>query len=196
MKGRQKEKAKETTAAVAAKEKVKKKVEAWMVSLAVINEPESRFDAADLSCGSNLSDNDWFEEIDSLLDLQPVSNSNDSEMEENLLDNLDEMDSLPDPESVSDSEIDKKDLLENFEEEYIIPSTYPFSLNNPKACSKVFDDLDSPSEEFVYVLMKEEAYVTTYKLACYEELLGCFLQMSTSMIQVRVAICLAFVTTL
>jgi hypothetical protein len=51
----------------------------------------------------------------------------------------------------------------NFGEEYIIPSTYPFSLNNPKACSKVFDDLDSPSKEFEYVPIKEEAYVTTYK---------------------------------
>jgi hypothetical protein len=55
-------------------------------------------------------------------------------------------------ESVSDSEIDEKDLLENFGEEYIIPSTYPFPLNNPKACSKVFDDLDSSSKEFEYFL--------------------------------------------
>jgi hypothetical protein len=38
IKGRAKEKAKETTAAVAAKEKVEEKVKAWMVSLAVIDE--------------------------------------------------------------------------------------------------------------------------------------------------------------
>jgi hypothetical protein len=101
--------------------------------------------------------------MDSLPDLQPVSDSDDSKMEENLPDNLDDMDSLPDLESVSDSEIDEKDLLENFGEEYIIPSTYPFPLNNPKACSKVFDDLDSPSKEFEYFSMKEEAYVMTYE---------------------------------
>jgi hypothetical protein len=58
MKERAKGKAKEMTAAVAAKEKVEEKVEAWMVSLAVIDEPESSFDAANLSCGSNSSDND------------------------------------------------------------------------------------------------------------------------------------------
>jgi hypothetical protein len=58
MKGREKGKAKEMTAAVAAKEKVEEKVEAWMVSLAVIDEPESSFDAVDLSGGSNSSDND------------------------------------------------------------------------------------------------------------------------------------------
>jgi hypothetical protein len=38
--------------------------------------------------------------MDSLPDLQPVSDSDDSEMEENLPDNLDNMDSLPDLESV------------------------------------------------------------------------------------------------
>jgi hypothetical protein len=105
MKGRTKGKAKKTTAAVAAKEKVKEKVEAWMVLLAVINEPESSFDAADLSYGSNLSDDDWFEEMDNLPNLQPVNDSNDSEMEENLPDNLDDMDSLLDLKSVSDSKI-------------------------------------------------------------------------------------------
>jgi hypothetical protein len=172
MKRRPKEKAKEMTAAVAAKEKVEEKVEAWMVSLAVIDEPESSFDAADLSCGFNSSDNDWFEEMDSLPDLQPVSDSDDSKMEENLPDNLDNMDSLPDLESVSDSEIDEKDLLENFGEEYIIPFTYPFPLNNPKACSKVFDNLDSPSKEFEYFSMKEEAYVTTYEASMLRETPG------------------------
>jgi hypothetical protein len=100
MKGRAKGKAKETTAAVAAKEKVEEKVEAWMVSLAFIDELESSFDTVDLSCGSNLSDNDWFEEMDSLPDLQPVSNSDDSEIKENIPDNLDNMDSLLDLESV------------------------------------------------------------------------------------------------
>jgi hypothetical protein len=100
MKGRAKGKAKEITAAVGAKEKVEEKVEAWMVLLAVIDELESSFNAVDLSCGSNLSDNDWFEEMDSLPDLQPVSDSDDSEMEENLLDNLDDIDSLLDLESV------------------------------------------------------------------------------------------------
>jgi hypothetical protein len=64
IKGRAKGKAKDMTAAVAAKEKVEEKVEAWMVSLAVIDKPELSFDAADLSCGSNLSDDDWFEEMD------------------------------------------------------------------------------------------------------------------------------------
>jgi hypothetical protein len=92
--------------------------------------------------------------MDCLPDLQPVSNSDNSKMEENLPDNLNNIKSLPDLESVSDSEINEKDLLENFGEEYIIPSTYPFPLNNPNACSKVFDDLDSPSKEFEYVPMK------------------------------------------
>jgi hypothetical protein len=63
-----------------------------MVSLAVVDELESSFDAVDLSCGFNLSNNNWFDEMNSLLDLQPVSNSNDSEMEENLPDNLNDMD--------------------------------------------------------------------------------------------------------
>jgi hypothetical protein len=110
--------------------------------------------------------------MDSLPDLQPVSNSDNSKMEENLPDNLDDMDSLPDLESVSDSKIDKKDLLENFGEKYIIPSTYPFPLNNPKPCSKVFNNLDSPSEEFEYFPMKEKAYVTTYEASVLRETPG------------------------
>ena len=159
MKGKVKMKAKEVTA----KEKVEEKMEAWIVSLAVIDESQKSFDKTNLSCGFN-SSNDWFDEMDSLPDLQPVSNSDDSEMEEtNLLENLDDMDSLPDLQSVSNSKIDKKDLLESFGKEYIIPSIHSSPLNNPDTCSEVFDGLDSPSKEFEYVPMKEEAYVMTYK---------------------------------
>jgi hypothetical protein len=134
-----------------------------IVLLAVIDELKSSFDTVDLSCGSNLSNDSWFEEMDSPPDLQPVSDSDNSETEKNLPDNLNDIDSLLDLESVSDSKIDEKDLLENFGEEYIIPSTYPFSLNNPNACSKVFNNFDSPFEEFEYVPMKEKAYVMTYE---------------------------------
>jgi hypothetical protein len=93
-------------------------------------------------------------------------------MEENLPDNLNNMDRLMDLESVSDSEIDEKNLLESFGEEYIIPSTYPFPLNNSNACSKVFDDFDSPSQEFEYVSIKEKAYVMTYKASMLQETPG------------------------
>src|ERR1700678_2381120 len=57
-KGKGKVKPKEAAAAVvAAKEKVEEKVEAWMVSLGVVDESEDSFDKADLSCGFNSSDN-------------------------------------------------------------------------------------------------------------------------------------------
>ena len=44
MKGKAKGKAKAAVAAVAAKEKEEEKVEAWMVSLAVVDEPEESFE--------------------------------------------------------------------------------------------------------------------------------------------------------
>src|ERR1700678_279303 len=164
MKGKARGKAKETTAAVAAKEKVEEKVEAWMVSLGVVDESEKIFDEPDLSCGCIPSDDDWFDEMDSLPDLQPVSDSDESDTEEiNSPEKSDDMDSLPDLESVSDSEIDTEDFLESFGEEYIIPSINPSTPNNPDTCSEVFESLDSPSDNFEYVPMKEEAYMTTYK---------------------------------
>jgi hypothetical protein len=110
------------------------------------------------------------------------------------------MDSLLDLESVSDSEIDEKDLLENFGEKYIIPSTYPFPLNNPNACSKVFNNLDSPFKEFEYVPIKEEAYVTTYKASMLQGTPGPLpidvdlYDLGAS--KVQVAICLALITAL
>ena len=123
-KGKAKAKPKEAAAVVAAKEKVEEKVEAWMVSLAEIDKSEESFDEVDLSCGFNSSD-DLFDDMDSLLNLQSISN---------------------------DSEIDEKDapehpfnLDESFSEEYTIPDTYPDTLSNPDTCSKVFDGLDSSS---------------------------------------------------
>jgi hypothetical protein len=67
IKRRPRGKAKKTTAAVAAKEKVEENVEAWIVLLAVVDELESSFNIVDLSCGFNLSNNNWYEKMDSLL---------------------------------------------------------------------------------------------------------------------------------
>lgn len=80
----------------------------------------------------------------------------------NKTENFDDTDSLPDLEFVSDSKIDNKDLLESFGKEYFIPSC-PSSSNNPDTPSEVPENLDSPSEEFIYVPLKEEAYVTMYE---------------------------------
>src|SRR6202522_3225275 len=142
-KGKGKAKPKEAAAAVvAAKEKVEEKVEAWMVSLGVVNESEDSFDEADLSCGFNSSDN-LFDDTDSMPDLQSVSD--DSEMEERDL-----------PEHLFDND-------ESFGKAFTIPDTHPDSFSDPDTCSEVLDSLDSLSEEFEYVPMEEEAYVTTYE---------------------------------
>ena len=44
-----------------------------------------------------------------------------------------------------------------------IPDTYLDTLSNPDTCSKIFDGLESLSEEIEYVPMEEEAYVMTYE---------------------------------
>ena len=87
---------------------------------------EKSFDKADLPCRFNLDNfDDWFDEINSLPDLQPVS---DSEVDKtDLPKDFDDMDSLPDLQPVSNSEADEMDLLESFGKQYIIPSTYPSS---------------------------------------------------------------------
>ena len=161
IKKKAKGKAKEVAAAaVAAKDKVKEKVEAWMVSLAVI-------------------DNDLFDEMESLLDLESVSNSKISKTslpesfgKEYTIpfafpsphnDSDASLDGLPDLESVSDSSMDEQDSPESFGKDYTILCNYFFSPNIPDTSSKVSDSLDSLSEEFQYIPMKEEAYVATYK---------------------------------
>ena len=127
---------------VAAKEKAEEKVEAWMVLLAVVEELEESFDDADLSCEFNSSDN-WFDDVDSLPDLQPISNDS----------KIDEMDLLD----------YQYDLNKNCGNAYTIPDTYPFLPSDPDTCSKAFDGLDSLSEEIEYAPMKEEAYMMVYK---------------------------------
>ena len=146
MKGKGKAKPKEAAAAVvAAKEKVEEKVEAWMVSLAVVDESEETqesFDEADLSCEFNSSD-DLFDNMDSLPDLQSISD--DSE--------IDEIDAPEYP-----SNLDK-----SFDEAYITPDIHSNPSTNPNTCSDMFDSLDSLSDELEYTPTNEEAYVTTYE---------------------------------
>ena len=110
-----------------------------------------RCDEADLSCGFNSSDN-WFDDVDSFPDLQPISNDS----------KIDKMD-LPDYQS---------DLNENCGKAYTIPDTYPFLPSDPDTCSEAFDGLDSLSEEIEYVPMKEEAYVMVYKASVLRGTLG------------------------
>ena len=99
-------------AAVAEKAKVaEEKVEAWMVS--VEDDLEESSDEEDLACGSNSSD-DLFYDSDSMPDLECQSVSDDSEMEErSLCDHLSNVD-------------------ESFDEEYIIPDIYLNLPNDPE----------------------------------------------------------------
>ena len=142
MKGKGKAKLKEAAAVAAAKEKAEEKVEAWMVSLADVNKSEESFDEVDLSCGFNSSD-DLFDNMDSLLDLQSISDVGE----------IDEKDAPEHP----------FNLDKSFSEEYTIPDTYLNTLSNPDTCSEIFDGLESLSKEIEYVPMEEEAYVMTYE---------------------------------
>ena len=139
MKG--KGKGKETAAATAVAGKVKEageKVEAGMVSVSDDSEESSEDDSL-FSCFNSMSD--LFEDGDSLPDLQYLSDSDNE----------------------TDASEDLKSKTVDSEEEPIASLNSPTPSNDPDGCSEPFDDFDTLLEEYEFIPIVVEAYMSTYE---------------------------------